>query len=188
MSSSASVVWQDNVTNAPPNDGILSALTIECGTSLTWIQSVDFSTMLSAGISTDLDVCTNFSGLDSLAIGPQLTLRHKLGVGAYAPSISVGIEGNAIGFNDPERSKIEGALVASYSQRFGDTLQLVVEAKGGSYDARDIVFCGNYVSLGATLNWDFDDTWRLRFLGGWRSGDIVSNYTAYLSGAGLGPL
>jgi hypothetical protein len=178
VSSSASAIWQDNATNAPSGDGILSSLTFEGGTSLTWIQSVDFSTLLSTGVSTTLDVCTEFSGLDSLGICPQVTLRHKLGLGPFAPSLSIGLEGDAIGFSDPERSRLEGALTAEFSQRFSDSLQLLLDAKAGSYDARDIVFCGNYASLSATLNWDIDDTWRLRLLAGWRAGDVVSNYAA----------
>jgi hypothetical protein len=178
VSSSASAIWQDNATNAPYGDGILGAFTLEAGTSLTWIHSVDFSTLLSSGISTTLDACTTFSRLDSVGISPQLTLRHKLGVGPFAPSLSIGLEGNAVGFADPERSRVEGAVVAGYSQRFTESLQLAVEARAGSYDARDIVFCGNYASLSATLNWDIDDTWRVRLLAGGRTGDVVSDYAA----------
>ncbi|HEY5079240.1 MAG TPA: hypothetical protein VII43_05310, partial [Opitutaceae bacterium] len=187
VSSSASAIWQDKITEAPPNDGIIGALTLEGSTSLTWIHSVDFSTILSCGLCSTVDVCTRFSGLDSLALGPQLTLKHKLGLGPYAPSLSLGLEGNAVGFSDSERSRIEGAVVAAYSQRFGDSLQLVVDARGGSYDARDVVFCGNYVSMSGTINWDIDDTWRLRLVGGWRSGDVVSNYTSYDTAQGWVP-
>lgn len=188
VSSSASAIWQDNITDAPYDDGITGAVTLEESTSLTWIRSVDFSTILSCGLSSTVDVCTRFSGLDSLALGPQLALKHKLGLGPYAPSLSIGLEGNAVGFSDSERNHIEGAVVATYSQRFGDELQLVADARGGSYDANDVVFCGNYVSMSATFNWDVDDTWRLRLVGGWRSGDVVSDYASYHSAQGWAPI
>jgi len=188
VSVSASGTWQSNVTDAPSGDGILGAFTLGTSADLTWIHSVDFSTMLSYGVASSVDVCTTFDGLDSLSAGPRLTLRHKLGVGPYAPFVSVGLEGDAVGFNDPERSKLGGAVVAGYGQRFNDSIQLLVDARLGGYDARDIVFCGNYAGMNAVLNWDVDETWRFKLMAGWRTGDVVSNYTAIKTSDGWVPI
>jgi hypothetical protein len=180
----ASGTWQDNVTNAPSGDGTLSAFSLESGADVSWLYSVDFSTILTSTLSATADVCTEFSGLDNLSVGPRLELRRKLGVGPFVPVVHVGLEGGCVGFSDPERSGIDGALVFGVSQRFSSSLQLLLDGRLDTYDARDIVFTGNYASLSSTLNWDVDPTWRIKLLGGWRNGDTVANYAAEESPSG----
>jgi hypothetical protein len=177
-SASATGIWQDNVTNATAGDGVLSAFTIETSGNLTWIKSVDFSTMLSGGGSATADICTTFSGLNSISAGPRIELRHKLGLGPYAPVISIGVQTDGVAFSDSSRSNVDAAVVAQFSQRFNDAVQVVVDARCCGYSASNDVFSGRYVRLGATLNWDVDETWRLFVTGNWRDGDIVANYAA----------
>jgi hypothetical protein len=188
VSSTSTASWQDNVTFAPVGDGVRSALDLETGVDLTWIHSVDFSTLLTTSVSTNVDVCTSYGGLDNLSVGPTFELRRRLGLGALAPVVSVGLSGSAIGFDDPERSKIEGALLLGFEQRLSDSLQVVVGAKLGSFDARDIVFSGNYASADAALNWDLSEIWRVKLCGGWRNGDAVANYRAVNSPFGWVPI
>ncbi len=178
VSVSESATWQDNVTYAPSGDGIRSAFSLGSGADISWLHSMDFSTVLTTGLSANAEVCTTFSGLDSLSIGPNLELSHKIGVGPYAAVLKAGLQGSATGFIDPERSNIEGDLVLGMAQRLSDALQVVLDARLGSYDARDIVFCGNFASLDSALNWDVTDTWRIKVLGGWRTGDTVADYSA----------
>ncbi len=134
--------------------------------------------MLSTGLAATADVCTTFSGLDSISAGPRLEIRHKLGLGPYAPSITVGLEADGAAFSDSARSDVDAAAVALYSQRFNDSVQLVVDGRYCGYGANNSVFSGKYVRLGATLNWDLDDTWRLFATGSWRDGDVVADYAA----------
>ena len=188
VSSSTSAEWQDNVTFAPVGDGVRSALDLETGVDMTWIQSVDFSTLLTTSVSTNIDVCTSYAGLDNLSVGPTFELRRRVGLGALAPVFSIGLSGSAVGFDDPERSKIEGSLLLGFEERLSDSLQVVVGAQLGSFDARDVVFSGNYASADATLNWDLSEVWRVKFCGGWRNGDAVANYTAVNSPFGWIPV
>jgi hypothetical protein len=188
VSSTSTAAWQDNVTFAPSGYGVRSALDLETGVDVTWIHSVDFSTLLTSCVSTNVDACTSYAGLDNLSVGPTFELRRRLGLGALAPVVSVGLSGCAIGFEDPERSKIEGSLLLGFEQRLSDSLQVVVGAKLGSFNARDIVFSGNYASADAALNWDLSETWRVKLSGGWRNGDAVSNYTAEESPSGWIPI
>jgi hypothetical protein len=187
-SATATTTWQDNITNAPAGDGIVGAFSFDAESGLTWIQSLDFSTFLFVGFDASADACPRFSGLDSLSFQPQLELRRKFGLGPQATVVSLGIEGGAIGFNDSERSRIEGSVSVGLSKRLSDSVQVLLEARLGTFDARDVVFTGNYASAGATLNWDVDDTWRVRLLAGWRSGDVVSNYLAEHSAQGWIPV
>jgi len=181
VSISEAVTWQDNVTNAPSGDGIRSAFELESGASVNWVRSIDFSTILTAGVAADVDVCPPYSGLNSLSAGPSVDVRRKLGLGPFAPVLYAEIDVRGAGFVDPERSNVEADLELGLTQRIRDDLQLVLGARTGSYDARDIVFSGNFASLKATVNWDVDETWRLKIIGGWRSGDTVSDYTAMKS-------
>ena len=167
VSVSGSATWQDNATNATSGDGILESFTLETGVDLSWLHAVDFSTMLTAGAAVAADACTSFSGLDSLAVGPRLELRHRLGLGPLAPALSLALQADGVFFQDSERSNCAAAVAAGYSQRFNDALQLVLDARVGAFDARNDVFSGGYSSLGATLNWDLDETWRLKALLGW---------------------
>jgi hypothetical protein len=187
-SASFSGVWQGNVTNATAGDGVLGAFTLEAGGDLTWLQAVDFSTMLSAGVAATADLCTTFGGLDKISAGPRVELRHKLGLGPYAPALSFGIEADGAAFSDSERSHVDAAAVARLSQRFDEALQLVVEANAGGYAANHDVFSGSYASLGAALNWDIDETWRVSATGGWRDGDVVAEYAAAKSSTGWVPI
>jgi len=188
VSMSASGTWQDNATNATSGDGVLGAFTLETGVDLSWLRSLDFSTMLSGGVAATAVACTTFSGLDSLAVGPRLELRHKLGLGPLAPSVSVALRADGIFFSDSERSNGGASVAAGYSQRISDALQLLLDAKLGTYDARNAVFSGDYASLDAALNWDLNDTWRLKALCGWRDGDIVADYAAELTARGWRPI
>ena len=186
-SDTASVTWEDNVTTAPPGDGIRSAFTMATGGAASWIDSLGFSTLLVSSLSADLRVCSTFRGLDNAALGPRFEVRHKVGVGPQALSLYAGLAGTATGYDDPERSNIEGTVLFGGSKRLSDEVQLVVDGRLGSYDARDVVFTGNYASLTAAVNIDLDETWRLRLLGGWRDGDTVAGYTAYKSPYGWDP-
>jgi hypothetical protein len=177
-SASASAAWQDNVTNATPGDGVLSAFTLESCADLTWLRDLDFSTFLTAGVASTADLCTTFSGLDSISAGPRLEIRHKIGLGPYAPLVSVGLEADAAAFSDSGRSNVDIAAVARFSQRLDEALQLVVDARVCATEANHEVYSGSYASLGATLNWDIDEIWRLSVKGAWRNGDIVAEYAA----------
>jgi hypothetical protein len=187
-SASASGIWQDNVTNATAGDGVLGAFTLEGSADLTWLRALDFSTFLSTGVATTADLCTTFSGLDSISVGPRLGIRHKIGLGPYAPSLSVGLEADATAFGDSGRSNADAAVVARLSQRFDESLQLVVDARACAAEANHEVYSGSYASLAATLNWDIDETWRLDVTGGWRDGDIVAEYAAEKSASGWVPI
>jgi hypothetical protein len=178
---SESATWQDNVTNAPSGDGIRSAFALESGAAVTWLRSLDFSTILTLGADADAHVCPSYGGLDSLSVGASAEASRRLGLGPLAPVLYAGVVAHATGFNDPERSNLEGDLVLGLSKRLRDDLQVVLDGRAGSYDARDIVFCGNFASLGGTLNWDLDETWRIKLAGGWRSGDTVADYAAVKS-------
>ncbi len=188
VSLTAAGIWQDNVTNATSGDGVLGAFTLETSADVNWIRSVDFSTLLNTGLAATADVCTTFSGLDSFSAGPRVEVRHKLGLGPFAPALSLGFEADGTVFSDAQRSNVDGAVVARYSERFDEALQLVVDARACAYDANHEVFSGNYASLGAALNWDLDPTWRLKATGGWRDGDIVAEYAAQESPYGWVPI
>ena len=188
LSDTASLLWQDNATNAASGDGILGAFTVGAGGTASWIHSGGFSTLVLASLSADLEVCTPFSGLDNVAVGPRLEVRHKLDLGPFAPTVYAGIDGRLAGFDDSERSKAEGAVFAGYSQRFTEALQLLLEGRAGSYDARQTVFTGSYARLAATLNWDPTERWRFAVTGGWRNGDTVAGYEAYRSPMGWEPI
>jgi hypothetical protein len=188
FSSSASAIWQDNVTNATPGDGVLGAFTLETGVDLRWLQSIDFSTILSSGLTATADCCTTFGGLDSFAFGPRVELRHKAGLGPLAPTLTIGLEADGVLFGDSYRSNLNVAVEAGFSQRFGDNLQLVLDGRVGAYAARSDVFSGEFTSMGATLNWDLDETWRFKAIGGWRDGDIVADYAAENSPYGWVPI
>jgi hypothetical protein len=183
----SSVTWQDNVTNAPAGDGVLSDTDIETRADLTWIRSVDFSTILSMSLATDVDLSTGYSGLDHVSLGPRMELMHKFALGPLAPAAYVGLEGEAVGFTDPERSNIAGALIFGFRQRPAENLDFSIDGRLGSYDARDIVFTGSYLSLDSSLKWDLDETWRFRVSLGWRDGDGVADYTAVQSPFGWIP-
>jgi len=176
-----SAAWQDNVTNAPSGDGVRGALELDSGADAAWLRSLDFSTLLTFGAEAQADVCPSYSGLGSLSVGASVKASRRLGLGPLAPVVYAGVDVRGTGFADPERSNLEGDLVLGLSKRLRDDLQVVLDGRAGSYDARDIVFTGNFASLGATLNWDVDETWRVKLAGGWRSGDTVANYAAVKS-------
>ncbi len=184
----ATATWQDNITDAPSGDGVLGAFTLGSTTDVSWLASLGFSTLLTYGVESTLEICPRFSGLDSFSWGPRISWRHKLGVGPYAPFVTVGLEGSAVAFSDHERSRIEGVFTAGGGQRLNDAVQLLVDARAGTYNANDLVYGGNYVGANATLNWDVSGTWRIKLLGGWRSGDGVSNYAAQFVGGAWTPI
>jgi hypothetical protein len=185
---SASATWQDNVANATAGDGVISAFMLGSSANVHWLTSLDFSTLLSGGFEASTDICTSYSGLDRLAFGPRLELFHKLGLGAYAPTLSLGLEADTTAYGDSARSNVDAAVVMRLTQRLNEAVQAVIEGRATTREARADVYGGNSVSLGATLNWDLSDTWRLKATGGWRDGDIVPAYQAYYTPSGYRPI
>lgn len=187
-STSASATWQDNITNATAGDGILGAFNLKAGGDMVWLESLEFSTLLSTGVSATTDISTSYSGLDCLSAGPRIELRHKFGLGPFAPSLSIGLEADAVAFRDSYRSNVDAAATARFSQRFGESLQLVIDGRFSGDEANHQVFSGRYASVGATLNWDIDETWRLNVTGCRRDGDVVAEYAAEDSPNGWAPI
>jgi hypothetical protein len=187
-STSASATWQGNITNATAGDGVLGAFSLKAGGDMAWLESLGFSTMLSTGVSATTDVCTSYSGLDCLSVGPRIELRQKFGLGPFAPSLSIGLESDAVAFRDSYRSNVDAAANARLSQRFCEPLQLVIDGWLSGDEANSQVFSGRYASVGATLNWDIDETWRLNATGCLRDGDVVAEYAAEDSPSGWAPI
>jgi hypothetical protein len=188
VSDTACLVWLDNATNASSGDGILGAFTVGAGGTASWIHSGGFSTLVLTSLSADLEVCTPFSGLDNVAVGPRLEVRHKLDVGPYAPAVFAGIDGQLVGFDDPERSKAEGAVFAGYSQRFTDACSSWWRAGQPAATQGKPSSRGATPDWAPTLNWDPNETWRFTVTGGWRNGDTVAGYEAYKSPSGWEPI
>jgi hypothetical protein len=171
--------WQSNVNNAPPPDVTRSAWTSQVAGQAQWLTSLDFGTLLTAGLKATADDCTTFHGLDSAGLDGSIALRRKFGLGAFAPYVSLGAEGAVSAFDDSERSFGSVALALNAGKRLTDFLQVEASAHAGWLDARSQVFSGSWVDAGLSLNWDVTETWRLKLLGGWRNGDIVTTYAAY---------
>ena len=178
LSVAAGETWQSNVNNAPPPDVTRSAWTTQASAEGAWIASLDFGTLLTSSLQASAEDCPTFHGLDAAGLDGSLTLRRKLGLGAFAPYVSVAAEGGATGYQDTERSEVAGDLAIGAGQRLTDALQVVASVHLGWQSARDEVFSGSYADAGLTLNWDVTETWRLKLLGGWRDGDVVTTYAA----------
>ena len=173
-----SASWQDNVTNAPSGEGVLGDSAACAAGDASWVASPDFSTTVTCGLAAMGQVWARYGGLDSLSAGPRAEIRRKLGLGPYAAVVSAGLEADAVLFDEAQRSSVQGAVNAGCSRRFNDALQMELIGRIGGADARKSVFSGDYARLDAALNWDVDETWRVRLLGGWREGAVVTDYAA----------
>lgn len=188
FSTSASAVWESNATNATPGDGVLGGFHLDGSVDASWLASVDFSTLLSFGLSARASDWTTFHGLDSVAVGPRAEWRHKLGLGPFVPVLSAAVEAEGVSFQESDRDTWDGRVRLGFSQRFNEALQLVLGAETGAFDASNRVFSGSYASASAALNWDLDEVWRISVRGGWRDGDVVANYAAERGPYGWGPV
>jgi len=178
LSGGTTVEWQDNVTNASSGAGILGAFSASVTGGATWLKTLDFSTLLSLGMDTGAEAWARYDRLDRVSAGPRLELKHKWGLGPFAPVLLIDVSADATLVGDGERSNASGEVRAAYSQRWTDGLQTEIGAALGGADARQAVFSGHHVAADGALNWDVAEGWRIKILGGWRNGDVVTNYRA----------
>jgi len=178
FTAAATETWQSNVNNAPPADVTRSAWTTELAGEARWLEALDFGTLLTGTLRAAADDCTTFHGLDLVDLDASLAVRHKFGLGAYATAVSLALAGSAAQYDDTERSFASAALALRATQRLTDALQVEGTVEAGADAARNPVFSGSRAEAGLTLNWDVTETWRVKLIGGWRDGDVVTTYAA----------
>ncbi len=167
-------VWQDNITNADASPDKVSGLELRTlgsaeqryalGRDDTFFLKADFSG----------EVWAKYSGLNAISAGPHLALRHKFGLGAYAPAIRLEVMATDAVVRNSYRSGWTEQVSLSYNQRFSEAWRFELGSDYSNFDARDALFSKRAVTVGTAATYDLDERWRLKAGLRYRNGEFIS--------------
>ncbi len=174
----ATAEWNSNLSNSDRSSDEIGALELRAGLEGSlWRFPLGHDDTLVIGAGGSADVCPRFDDFNQLALGPRLAWRHKFGLGAFAPVLSLELEGDGVAANDSDRSGFAGRARLAWRQRLDEATQFSASYERSRRDAHAAVYdvTGGEAALAVTR--DLDESWQLAVAGRWREGDVVSYAT-----------
>ncbi len=174
----ATAEWNSNVTNANRSADVISALQLRADLGLfSYRVALGHDDSLVLGATVDAETWPRFDGLDRCSLGPRLAWRHKFGLGALAPVLSLELDAEAVAARDADRGGAAGAVRLAWRQRFGETAAFSLGYELSRHDAREGVYDRTGGELATEVAWDLDEAWRLGVGASWRDGDVLAYAT-----------
>lgn len=172
-----SAVWNSNATNANLDSDQIDTLQFKADilASQRYGLGQDDSFHLSGHAAGEW--WPRYDGLLGGAIGARLEWRHKFGLGALAPVISIEAAADGTMAREDGRSGASTGVTLSFRKRLNNTTRLTVSHEIARQDARQPAFDreGNESSI--ELDRDLSDVTRLTFTLRHRNGDVLSYAT-----------
>lgn len=169
--------WQDNATNAKPADDRISGLQFEADMIASHRYSLGRDDSLHPSAHFAAEWWPRFNGLTRGAAGARLAWRHKFGLGAFAPVVSVEVGADAVAAKESARRGTSSFLLATLRKRFNDTTQVALTQEFADHNARAAVFDRTGAETALEIGRDLADVARLTFRASYRNGDVLSHAT-----------
>jgi hypothetical protein len=169
--------WDSNATNANRSSDVIGALQLLAEFESTCRISLGRDDALLLGGQLGVEAWPRFDGLDRAMLGPQLSWRHKFGLGAYAHLLSIELTGAAVAAHEEDRAGLAGSAAVVWRKRLDPTTRIALSYAWAREDARASVFDQSGQVGEFDLARDFDQRWSLSFAARWREGDVLSYAT-----------
>lgn len=169
--------WNDNATNANAGADELAGLQTEAVIIASERFSLGRADSLHPGLHFSGEWWPKFNGLLRGSAGARLEWRHKFGLGALAPTVSLEL-GADQAFTREHARRGTGSLVnLSLRKRFNDQWRGAVWHEWTDHAARGAVFDRRGSETALELGRDLNDVARLTLTLRHRDGDVVSYAT-----------
>lgn len=156
-----SATWIDNIsrTSNPPDQR--EAARFSATAAATTFRSWKSRFVTSADFAATLEHVPAYDRADTLTLGPQLGLRRRIGLGAFAPTFDLTL---AAQHRHARLTAARGwtqSLGLRFSKRLTSAFRASLHADWSRHDARHAAFDVSHRQLSAQLTWDFDPRWQL---------------------------
>ena len=166
--------WDSNATNAnAPSDRIGSLLT-----SADLIASKRYGLSRDDSVHVTLHAGTEwwprFNSLLLASGGARLEWRHKFGLGALAPVLSIEGSADAVAAKEAGRRGTASSVLVSLRKRFNDTWRATLLQEYAQQAARFAVYDRTGAETAIEIDHDVTAVARLTFRASYRDGDVLS--------------
>lgn len=167
--------WSDNLSHTSHLPTKKTGQFYTVSTSLDYVDQLNRDWLLVAEGRLLGDYVPKYDALNSLTSSGELKLRHKFGLGAYAPVLQFNAGLLASQFNESDRSGWQYFYGATLSKRFTHSLSLSASATWEDYFGNDPVFDVTNHGVELEGHWDITRRWRVS-LGASRTwGEFTAN-------------
>lgn len=171
----SSAGWVDNISRTSSGPDQREAARLTATASASTFRNWKSGFVTSADLSATLDHVPDYSRAGAVTLGPQFGVRHKFGLGAFAPVLDASA---ALAYRDARHSSDNG-WTGRASLRFGKRLtrawRVALTGDWQQHRARAETFDTNHRRLFAGVHWDLSARWQLGAGAGRLWGDFTAN-------------
>lgn len=169
-----STMWDSNATNADRSPDAIGALQLRAEFEAARLLSLGRDDALFFGAHLVAEAWPRFDGLDRVTFGPQLSWRHKFGLGAYAHLIRIELTGEVVAAHESGRAGLTGRAAIVWRKRLDPATRFALTYARSRHDARAAVFDRTGHEAAIELGHDLDERWSVSLITRWREGDVLS--------------
>lgn len=169
--------WDSNATNADRSWDVLGAFQLRAEFEAMRRISLGRDDALFLGAHLAAEAWPRFDGLDRAMLGPQLSWRHKFGLGAFAHLLSIELTGETVGARESGRAGLAGHAAIVWRKRLDPATRIALSYGVARHDARASIFDRTGREAALDVARDLDGRWSLTFAAFWRKGYELSYAT-----------
>ena len=170
--------WNSNATNSDRDTDVISALQLRADLdAFSRRIALGHDDALVLGAGGRVEYWPRFDDLNQFSLGPQAAWRHKFGLGALAPVVSVELEADAVMARDSDRSGWAGRAALVGRQRLDEATQISLSYARTRLDANESVYARTGGEAAVEVTREVNEDWQVALAARWREGDVVSYAT-----------
>jgi hypothetical protein len=169
--------WNDNASNANVSSDRIGALVTEADLLASQRYNFGLGDSIHPAVHIGGEWWPRFNNLNRAAFGGRVEYRHKFGVGAFVPILSVELGADAVLAQETGRRGTSTGLTLALRKRFNDAWRGTLSHEFARHDARFAVYdrVGNETTI--ELARELTDVARFTFALRYRNGDVLSHGT-----------
>lgn len=166
--------WHDNVSNANAPADRVGALQTSAELLLSEHYSITRDDSLHVSARFAGDWWERYRGLTGAAAGARVEWRHKFGLGALAPVVSIELAADAVTANEAGRRGTGKGVTLALRKRFNELWRVALTQEFARHDARQAVFDRAGAETALEVGRDITEFTRFALRVNYRKGDVLS--------------
>ncbi len=161
LSAIATAAWAENITRCPDPAAVKNATLYEITGNAEWRRQVTREATVQFAADAGWQSCPEFSGLDHASLGLCIAVRHKPGLGPFAPVWRADISYTDSWYRNTEHNGTRLYASVSWSQRWNDSWQTVLTGEYLHNDGHSPAYDHQNHGLALEVCYDLAAQWQL---------------------------
>ena len=188
---SARAAWVENHSRTSDGPTTKDAAAHEVSASTDFRRQLNPAWQFSGEASAGWETVPRFAGLDAWRLGVRGELRHKFGLGPFAPVVDLHAAALRSWLDEDGRSGAQLSAGVTVGKRFGAAWRVAAGAEWSRYYARHAPFDVRQIRGFLSATWDATERWQVQAGAARLDGQVTANasgpvYASALAG-GFGP-